>query len=140
MLSHTAQYALRTVVLIASRAPGHAVPVDQIAAELRVPRNYLSKTLHQLARAGVLSSTRGPGGGFRLAVPPARLRLAQVIEPFDTLGEGPQCLLGRAACSDRHPCAAHGRWKRASNGVAAFFRETTVADLLRGRAHAAAAR
>jgi Rrf2 family protein len=135
VLSQTAQYALRTVVLIASRAPGDVVRVEEIAAALAVPRNYLSKTLHQLARAGVLSSTRGPGGGFRLAVPPARLRLARVIEPFDTLGDGPKCLLGRAACSDRHPCAAHGRWKRASNTVAAFFRETTVADLLDGAAN-----
>jgi Rrf2 family protein len=130
MLSQTAQYALRTVVLIASRAPGEVVRVEEIAAELGVPRNYLSKTLHQLARAGVLRSTRGRGGGFQLAVPAARLRLARVIEPFDRLADGPTCLLGRVACSDRHPCAAHERWKRASGTVAAFFRDTTVADLL----------
>lgn len=130
MLSQTGTYALRTVVLIASRGGSGAVSVEEIAAELGVPRNYLSKTLHQLARAGVLSSTRGPGGGFRLAVPPARLRLARVIEPFDSLGAGPTCLLGRATCSDRQPCAAHERWKRASGTVAAFFRDTTVADLL----------
>ena len=132
MLSQTAQYALRAVILIASRAPGTVVGVDEIADALRLPRNYLSKTLHQLGRAGVLGSSRGPRGGFRLAVPPAQLQLLRVVEPFDSLGEAPRCLLGRATCSDRHPCAAHNRWKRASNTVAAFFRDTTVADLLGG--------
>ncbi len=137
MLSQTAQYALRTVVLIASRPARDAVPVEEIAAELGVPRNYLSKTLHQLARAGVLSSTRGPGGGFRLAVPPARLRLLQVVEPFDDIGAGRRCLLGRPVCSDRTACRAHERWKAAGEAIAAFFRDTTVADLVDGKRKAA---
>jgi Rrf2 family protein len=139
MLSQTAEYALRTVLLIAERGVAGPVGVDQIAQELGVPRNYLSKTLHQLARAGVLSSTRGPGGGFRLAVPAARLRLVRVIEPFDDIGAGRRCLLGRPVCSDRTACRVHGRWKATGEAVAAFFQDTTVAELLREGAGAARA-
>jgi Rrf2 family iron-sulfur cluster assembly transcriptional regulator len=131
MLSQTAEYALRTVLLIAERGAEAPVRVDRIAEELGVPRNYLSKTLHQLARAGVLSSSRGPGGGFRLAVPPARLRLVRVIEPFDDIGGGRRCLLGRPVCSDRTACRAHERWKATGEALAAFFQDTTVAELLR---------
>ena len=130
MLTQTAQYALRTVLLFGSRAPGAVLRAEEIAAELKVPRNYLTKTLHQLGRAGVVRSTRGPGGGFQLAVPPAELRLARVIEPFDDIAGGRRCLLGRAVCSDRTACPAHEQWKATGEAVAAFFRELSVADLL----------
>lgn len=131
MLSQTAEYALRTVLHIATdgTAP-HGV--EGLAQALGIPRNYLSKTLHQLKRAGVLESTRGPGGGFRLARPPHRIRLIEVIRPFDDVGEGRRCLLGNPVCSDRTACEAHKRWKDVSERLAGFFRETTVGDLMAG--------
>jgi len=133
MLSQTAQYALRAVLYLASRADREElVKIDEIADELRMPRNSLSKTLHALGRAGVLASTRGPSGGFRLAVEPERLSLARVVAPFDTIGQKErQCILGRATCSDARPCTAHDSWKTVSQRVHGFFRDTTVADMLR---------
>lgn len=132
MLSHTAEYALRTVLYIAERGGGAPVRVHEIAAALGIPRNYLSKTLHRLAQAGILTSSRGKRGGFRLAVPADRLRLLGVVELFDEIGAGRRCLLGRPVCSDRTACRAHQRWKATGEAVAGFFRETTVADLLEG--------
>lgn len=127
MLTQTAQYALRTVLRLA--ADGERQTVEQLAAALDVPRNYLSKTLHQLARAGVVESTRGKHGGFTLGRAPARITLREVVAPFQELGQR-TCLLGRTTCSDRNACAAHGHWKAVSEQVAAFFAQTTVAELL----------
>ncbi|HEU4566083.1 MAG TPA: Rrf2 family transcriptional regulator [Gemmatimonadaceae bacterium] len=129
MLSQTAQYALRAVLHIAEHGAEHPVPVGDIAQALEVPRNYLSKTLHQLARAGVVVSTFGPGGGFRLASPPDALTLDVVVSPFDTAAER-HCLLGRARCHDSDPCPAHERWKTISLQIQEFFARTTVAQLL----------
>ena len=100
-----------------------------MAAALEVPRNYLSKTLHQLARAGILESARGPRGGFTLAVPSEFLALRDVVAPFAPLGER-QCLLGRPRCLDGEPCAAHHRWKFVAEEIEAFFASTTIADLM----------
>jgi Rrf2 family protein len=130
VLSQTAEYALRTVLFLADR--GGAARVDEIAARLQVPRNYLSKTLHRLAREGVLSSTRGRGGGFRLAIPADQLALLRVVEPFDDISGQRRCLLGRPQCSDRNPCPAHHQWRGVSERVTAFFRDRTVGDLLKG--------
>lgn len=135
MLSRTAEYALRAVLFLADRRDAPA-SVDDIAAGLGVPRNYLSKTLHRLAAEGVLASARGRGGGFRLAVDPARLTLLRIVEPFDRLTGERRCLLGRPACSDRSPCPAHHQWSALSERVADFFRKRTVADLLRERQRA----
>jgi Rrf2 family protein len=130
MLSQTAEYALRTVLYLATTDQAELSNVSDIAERLDIPRNYLSKTLHQLARAGVLTSTRGKHGGFRLTKPPSKLSLAEVVAPFDGPTGARICLLGRAACSDSDPCPAHGRWKSVSNEVSTFFRETKVSDLL----------
>ena len=70
MVSRTSQHALRAVLYLARRWSEGPVPVDTIAAALGAPRNYLSKTLNALTKAGVLRSARGPMGGFTLAVPP----------------------------------------------------------------------
>jgi Rrf2 family protein len=131
VLSQTAEYALRAVLHIAEHGAERPVAVGDIARTLRVPRNYLSKTLHQLSRAGVVASTFGPGGGFQLAIPGDALTLDMIVAPFDTAGER-HCLLGRARCRDSEPCLAHGQWKGIAEQIRQFFANTTVAALLRG--------
>jgi len=130
MLSQTAEYALRAVLYLAASGSDEPVRVGEMAQALAIPQNYLSKILHQLTRARVLSSNRGKLGGFRLAVAPERMALAQIVVPFDRLDERRRCLLGRPQCSDDTACAAHTRWKDVAERVTVFFRETTVADLL----------
>ncbi len=130
MISTTSEYALRAVIYIAQRDQDEPIRASEISDGVGMPANYTSKILHTLARAGILTSERGPRGGFRLAGSPADLPLADVIEPFDALGERRTCLLGRPQCSDRTPCAVHHRWKTAYEPVLEFFNETTVSDLL----------
>jgi Rrf2 family protein len=132
MLSQTAEYALRSVLFLADQE-GVPANVEDIAEALGVPRNYLSKTLHRLASEGILHSTRGKGGGFRLGLDPEKLTLLRIVEPFGRMSGERRCLLGRPQCSDRNPCPAHNRWKTVSEQTARFFRETTVSDLVRGR-------
>lgn len=130
-LPQTAEYALRAINYIADADHGGPVRVNDIATALGVPRNYLSKTLHLLTRAGVLQSTRGRHGGFQLARPPARLTLAEVVAPFLPV-EGRACVLGRPSCSDANPCTAHDRWRGVSDQMRTFFRQTSIADLTQG--------
>ena len=134
-LSSTAQQAVHAVLCIASGADNGPVRVDEIAVVLDCPRNYLSKTLHSLVRAGVLRSERGPKGGFQLSAAPEKVTLAQVIAPFEPVSRR-RCLLGRAQCSDRRPCMVHERWSSVATPVDAFFTKTTVASLLSGNSRA----
>lgn len=129
MLSQTSQYALRTVLHLAQLPRGERGSAVEMARTIGIPGNYLSKTLHQLARAGVVASTRGKHGGFELGRPASRITLAEVVAPFQEMGER-ACLLGRPACSDARPCVVHAHWKRVAEQVAGFFSRTTIADLL----------
>ena len=133
MLSQTAEYALRAALYLAEE-PERTARVGELAEALSVPQNYLSKTLHQLARTGILVSTRGKHGGFRLSRPPETIPLFEIVAPFERLADQRQCLLGRPVCSDITPCAAHDRWKTVKDTTNAFFRETSLKDLIHANA------
>ena len=130
MISKTDQYALRAVLHLAQRVEDGPVGAAAIAQGLGLPANYLSKILHDLARAGVLRSERGPRGGFRLAKPASELSLAEVIAPFNSFMKQRTCLLGREQCSDETPCRVHERWSQAADPIIEFFNHTAIADLL----------
>ncbi len=113
-----------------ARQPTDAL-VSAVAMEgtVNVPANYCGKILNQLTRAGLLESSRGRTGGFRLARPAARIRLSDVVAPFEPLEVGRECLLGRERCQDSLPCAAHERWRKLSEARDQFLRGTSVADV-----------
>ncbi|HSJ25317.1 MAG TPA: Rrf2 family transcriptional regulator [Longimicrobiales bacterium] len=129
-LSQTAEYAVRAVLYLARVDGQQRVSAESIARALGAPVNYMSKTLNQLAKAGVVAGARGPTGGFRLAIDPSRLTVARVAGTFETARLNPICLLGDRPCNSRRPCAAHHRWTAVTQAMKAPLEETTIADLL----------
>ena len=130
MLSTTADHALRAVLYLAQQPGNSITSAVEIADAIGAPRNYLSKTLHALTRAGVTASVSGRGGGFALAVPPYRLTLARLIGVFHDEEEPGRCLLGDRPCTGDLPCPAHQRWSQLHLAHEHALRSTTIADLL----------
>lgn len=133
ILSNTGEYALRAVVYLAEREGAGPVRVEDVATALGVPRNYLSKILHTLVKRGLLSSLRGPKGGFELAVASEGISLFAVVEAFDDIDARSACLLGRHTCVEGEGCFVRERWEAAATEVAGFFRETMVGDVVGAR-------
>ena len=130
MVTQTSEHAIRALLFLAQRPEGESVSAERIAQALGAPANYLAKTLNALAKEGIVGSTRGPQGGFRLRIPPAQVTLAEVVETFDDVRPRPICLLGDRPCDGRHPCRAHAAWDRVLTGMRAPLSATTLADLL----------
>lgn len=130
MLSQTSEHAIRAVLFLAQQH-GEPVSADRVAGALGAPPNYLGKTLNTLARRGLLASSRGPAGGFRLLAEPGEISLEDVVA---AVSEGPRqsavCLLGNGPCRAASPCAAHARWSAVREELRAPLRRTTIADLL----------
>ncbi len=131
MLSRTSEHAIRAMLYLAQQAEGEPVPADRIARALGAPGNYLGKTLQLLARRGLLASSRGPAGGFRLMRDAGEIALADVVNAVD---DAPRpaavCLLGNRPCRAAAPCAAHDRWSTVQQDLWAPLHRTTIADLL----------
>lgn len=130
MLSSTSDYALRAILTLAQADTGRPMRADEIARATGSPANYLAKTLNALAKAGIVTSARGPRGGFTLALAADELTLARIVDCFDDPRPATQCLLGARACDARHACRAHERWTAVQQSRRAALADTTVADLL----------
>ena len=128
VLSQTVEYALRAILHIAANAP-EPVRLPEIATAIHAPRRYLAKILGQLARAGVLSSTRGPAGGFRLAPQQDRASLSSIIAVFEE-PERHRCLLGHGVCGRNPSCTVHEKWAPIARTAADFFARTTIGELV----------
>lgn len=130
MLSRTAESAVRAALVLAREYGHRAVSAEEIASILGAPRNYLSKTLNALARRGILTSARGPGGGYALAVSPDVLTVADIVEVFaDANVAGARCVLLDAPCDPAHPCAAHERWTKVTSEARKPLMRTTLGEL-----------
>jgi Rrf2 family protein len=129
MLSKTGIHAALALALMARLKPGEYLGATQIAKEVGAPSNYLGKLLKQLAAMGLLESQKGFGGGFRLAMPASKITLYDVVEPFDKVSKWNGCLLGRKKCSDKSPCAVHGKWASIREGYLEFLKSTTILEL-----------
>ena len=133
MLSSSAIHAVRALALLAQRDRGEAIRARELSRRLRVPGQYLSKVLAALTRAGVLAATRGVNGGYRLARRADRIRLIEVVGPFEGERAKPGCLLRPSRpCRDSGPCSAHGAWGRVKKTYSEFLERTTVEDIQGG--------
>jgi Rrf2 family protein len=130
MLSRTADYAVRAAVLLARHHGLRLVSADDIASALGAPRNYMSKTLNALVRRGVLTSMRGPRGGFALAIAPETLTVATIIDVFaDARPVVARCLLEDRPCHRDEPCSAHRRWMTITRVAREPLVGTTIGEL-----------
>lgn len=97
-ISDAATLALHTMAVLASVKTGR-LSARQIADRLAASRAHLSKVLQRLAKAGLVTSVRGPRGGFSLARPAEEMTLLEVYEAIDGTLEDSTCLLGAPVCS-----------------------------------------
>lgn len=130
MFSSTADHAIRALMVLARTGTGRPVRAAEIAEATGAPPNYLSKTMNALARAGIVTSARGPLGGFALAIPAGQLTVARVVDLFDEQAPRPRCMSGNQCCDPANPCAAHGRWTAMREARRAPLDATTIADLV----------
>lgn len=107
------------------------VQAEEIAEKLAVPRHFMSKTLKKLAKAGVLSSSKGKTGGFALRPETAAI---QLIEIFN-LTDGPEtfrsCSMRMQACHHSNPCPLHGQMEVVKAQLRQVLSKTTIGALLK---------
>lgn len=84
MISRTAEYALRASLFLAQR-PGLSATAQEIAGATGVPARYLAKVLQQLVGHNILTSRRGPAGGFKLAKDPIEISVLDIVRSVDPL-------------------------------------------------------
>lgn len=129
--SRSSEYAIRAFMHLAQAPDGKYVMVKQIAEQENIPAHFLAKILQQLARKGLLRSSKGPTGGFALRKPASEIALVHIVEALDGLVDYERCVSGLAECTDDAPCAMHEVWKDLRSRIMDYLEKTTIADLVR---------
>ncbi|MCL5778958.1 Rrf2 family transcriptional regulator [Limibaculum sp. FT325] len=128
-LTSFTDYGLRMLMRMAS-APGRAFSTAELAEEFRLSRNHLAKIMQHLARAGLIETRRGGGGGAILARPADEIRLGAVVRLLEEGQPLVECLGadGGACIIDGH-CRLKGRLRIAEAAFLAVLDRSTLADV-----------
>jgi Rrf2 family protein len=100
MITQKTRYALRSLLFLVEVGRGDAVRLQQIAETQRVPRKYLELIMLDLKKAGIVTSVRGPKGGYRLSRSPSDVSFGEVVRAI----EGPIALISCASANFYAPC------------------------------------
>ncbi|HTH47141.1 MAG TPA: Rrf2 family transcriptional regulator [Candidatus Limnocylindria bacterium] len=128
-VTRASEYAMLGLLALARRPAGEVALLDVVAQEEDLPVSFLGKIFQSLARAGLVKSSRGSGGGFVIVRRPEDITVLTVIEAV----EGPvaltRCLDEEAGCEHAGGCALCSLFAEAQDKVKEVFAGTTVAQL-----------
>jgi len=110
IFSKKCEYGMQAVLYLAAHTTDGVTRVDDIAATLKVPKEFVSKILQSLTASGIVFSKKGKFGGFALAKDPSRIRLIDIVAAIDGLEIFNSCVLGFPNCSPDTPCPVHDTW------------------------------
>jgi len=126
-ISEAASLALHAVVYLADRTNEKLTNKD-IAAAIKVSEAHLSKVMQRLAKAGIVTSNRGPKGGFTLAKDPVETRLLDVYEAIEGPLPSGYCLIGSPVCGG-DKCILGDLLRNLNNEVRFYLENTRLSDL-----------
>jgi len=109
--------------------PNRACRAAEIATSFKVSVAHLEKVMQRLARAEVVTATRGPRGGFQLARPAGKITLLEVFEAIEGRLTGNQCLL-RARTCDGTACMLGGMVDRFNKETIDYLSKTTLSEIV----------
>ena len=130
MLSTSCKYALRATVYLMSQAGKlRKSGIKEIAEEIQANEHTTGKILQLLVKEGIISSSKGPNGGFFMERGGKPVYLIDVVKVVDGLHMFFDCGLGLKKCSDRKPCPIHQSFKAVRETLHHEFCTVTIQDL-----------
>ena len=103
-----------------------AISSAEVGRERKIPPALAAKLLSQMAAAGLAHGTTGPGGGYRLARPPEKIRLSEIVSLFERGMDEFPCPFGTGFCGTSDPCPLHHDFIRLEENGRSFLEQTTL--------------
>lgn len=139
-LSTKGRYAVMAMVDLAQFGAAGPVALAEVADRQEISLSYLEQLFAKLRRAGLVTSVRGPGGGYKLSYPSEDIRVADVItavdEPIRTTGCKPGTATGCIRRSSR--CMTHDLWEELGHQIQSYLNSVSLEDVCAGRVFGAA--
>jgi len=128
-LTTKGRFAVTAMVDLAMRQGRGPVTLAAISERQHISLSYLEQLFGKLRRAALVSSVRGPGGGYNLAQPPASISVADIVSAVDEPIDATQCG-GKENCHDDKRCMTHDLWATLNEKMYEYLSSVSLADLV----------
>lgn len=132
-LSTRVRYGLRMMLNLALNSGNGPVFLNQIARDEEISEKYLSQLIIPLRTAGLVTSTRGSRGGYRLNKPAAKVTVGEIFSALEGEVALIDCLKNSRTCSRSAVCLARDVWQKLNKRILETLNEFTLADLVKKR-------
>jgi Rrf2 family iron-sulfur cluster assembly transcriptional regulator len=135
MLSSSCRYGIRAVIYLASQPESAGkTGIKKISKDLDLPTPFLAKILQQLAKQKILSSTKGPNGGFSLLKDARKLTLFDIVNTIDGAEIFTKCIMHDRSCEgtrkrSKH-CPMHDDYEQTRQEIKQLFSKRTIYELV----------
>ncbi len=124
-------YSLRVLIYLAAKGNGQQSTITEIAEAYDISRNHLVKVIHELGKIGVIITTRGRGGGIRLAFPPEEIKIGELVRLTEEDFNLVECFeKGADACVITPVCGLKHVLNRALSAYLEVLDQYTLADIV----------
>jgi Rrf2 family iron-sulfur cluster assembly transcriptional regulator len=133
-LTTKGRYAVTAMLDLAINRDRGPVTLSDISQRQGISLSYLEQLFSRLRKRGLVDSTRGPGGGYRLSRGAEAIAVAEVIAAVDETVDATRCK-GQKNCKDARACLTHQLWTDLSDQIRDFLGEISLAQVLDKRSH-----
>jgi Rrf2 family transcriptional regulator, iron-sulfur cluster assembly transcription factor len=136
MLSNSCRYGIRAVIYLASQPIVNGkTGIKKISNDLDLPTPFLAKILQQLAKQKILSSSKGPHGGFSLMKDPRNITLLDIVNTIDGYDIFSNCVMHKGTCggdnNEMRHCPLHEDYEKTRLDLIKLFSYKTIYDLVK---------
>src|SRR5450759_4359113 len=136
MLSNSCRYGIRAVIYLASQPLSNGkTGIKKISGDLKLPTPFLAKILQQLAKQKILSSSKGPHGGFSLLKDPRKITLLDIVNSIDGKDIFTNCVMHNGSCKgvekDKMRCPLHKDYEKTRSELIRLFSNSTIYDVVK---------
>lgn len=128
-LTSKGRYAVTAMLDVALHSEKGPVSLADISVRQAISLSYLEQLFSRLRRENLVSSVRGPGGGYRLGKEASDISVGQVIRAVDESVDVTRCN-GTADCQGGERCLTHSLWQDLSERIAVFLDNITLGELM----------
>ncbi len=133
-LTTKGRYAVTAMLDLAINRDRGPITLADISQRQGISLSYLEQLFSRLRKRGLVDSTRGPGGGYRLSRSADAIAVADVISAVDETVDATRCK-GQQNCQDTRACLTHQLWSDLSGQIRDFLDGITLAQVLDKRPH-----
>jgi len=128
-LTTKGRFAVTAMIDLALRHEGGPVTLAGISERQSISLSYLEQLFGKLRRHQLVSSVRGPGGGYRLGKSTAEMSVAEIVSAVDEPLDATNCG-GQANCKEEHLCMTHQLWTTLNERMVEYLNSVSLADLV----------